>query len=141
MSERTETTLPGYGGDSIRGTLVRPEGDGRRPSVIVLGDVFGMSDHFREIAGRFADAGYTALALDVFSRTGPPDARPVPADLPKVTAFADRMPDQQVLADIAGAVAWLKAQPDASGRVGCMGFGLGGMYAQMAMAFPGGPDA
>ena len=74
MSERTETTLPGYGGDSIRGTLVRPEGDDRRPGVLVLGDVFGMSDHFRDVAGRFADAGYTALALDLFSRTGPPEA-------------------------------------------------------------------
>lgn len=141
MAERVEVTLPGYGGDSIGGTLVRPEGDGPRPAVIVLGDVFGLSDHFREVAGRFAEAGYTALALDMFSRTGPPDARPVPEDLPKVAAFADRLPDQQVLGDIAGAVAWLKGEADASGRVGCVGFCLGGMYTQMAMAFPDGPDA
>jgi carboxymethylenebutenolidase len=141
MAERIETTLPGYGGDTIRGTLMRPDGDDRRPGVLVLGDVFGMSDHFRDVAGRLAAAGYTALGLDLFSRTGPPDARPLPEDLPKVAAFADRLPDQQALGDIASAVEWLKRQPDASGRVGCLGFCLGGMYTQMAMAFPGGPDA
>jgi len=141
MEASAEVTLSGYGGDPVRGTLLRPEADGRRPGVIVLSDVFGLSDHFRDVAGRLTTAGYTALALDIFSRTGPPDARPVPEDLPKVAAFADRLPDQQVLGDVAAAVAWLKAQPDARGRVGCLGFCLGGMYTQMAMAFPGGPDA
>jgi carboxymethylenebutenolidase len=46
-----------------------------------------------------------------------------------------------VLGDVASAVAWLREQPEASGRVGCIGFCLGGMYTQMAMASPGGPDA
>jgi carboxymethylenebutenolidase len=141
MAPAAEVTLPGYGGDPIRGTLARPEADGQRPGVIVLGDVFGLSDHFRAVAGRLAEAGYTALALDIFSRGGLPEARPVAEDLPKVAAFADRLPDQQVLGDVVGAVAWLKTQTDASGRVGCIGFCLGGMYAQMAMASPGGPDA
>lgn len=136
-----EVTLPGYGGDVIRGALARPDGAGPRPGVLVLGDVFGLSDHFRDVAGRFAGAGYTALALDMFSRGGAPDARPVPEDLPKVAAFVDRLPDQQVLGDVASAIAWLKQQPDASGRVGCIGFCLGGTYTQMAMASPGGPDA
>ena len=140
MAATVEVTLPGYGGDTIRGALARPEGDGQRPGVVVLGDVFGLSDHFRDVAGRLAEAGYTALALDIFSRTGPPEARPVPEDLPKVAAFADRLPDQQVLGDVTSAVEWLKGQPDASGRVGGIGFCLGGMYTQMAMASPGGPD-
>jgi dienelactone hydrolase len=66
--------------------------------VIILGDVFGLSDHYRDAAARLAAAGYTAL--DMFSRTGPPHARPVPEDLPKVAVFADRLPDQQVLGDV-----------------------------------------
>jgi carboxymethylenebutenolidase len=136
-----EVTLAGYGGDLIAGTLARPATGGQRPGVVVLSDALGLSNHFRGVAARFAAEGYTALALDVFSRTGPPDARPVPDDLPKVAAFLERLPDPQVLGDIEAAVAWLRAREDATGRVGCVGFCFGGTYTQMAMALPDGPDA
>jgi carboxymethylenebutenolidase len=133
--------LAGYGGDLVQGMLARPATEGRRAGVLVLGDAFGFSDHFRDVARRFAAAGYNGLALDLFSRTGPPDARPVPEDLPKVAAFLDRLPDVQVLGDIEAAVAWLRARDDASPSVGCIGFCLGGLYTQLAMASPDGPDA
>jgi carboxymethylenebutenolidase len=108
--------------------------------MIVLGDAFGLSDHLRGIAQRFARAGYTALALDLFSRTGPPEAGPAPEDMARVAAFIERLPDPQVLGDIQSASAWLRRRRDASGRVGCAGFCLGGMYTQMAMSVPGAPD-
>jgi carboxymethylenebutenolidase len=135
-----DVALLGYGSDLIHGTLIRSEESETRHGMLVLGDAFGLSDHFRGIAQRFARAGYTALALDLFSRTGPPDARPVPEDMGRITAFLERLPDPQVLGDIQSAAAWLRRRRDASGRVGCIGFCLGGMYTQMAMSVSDGPD-
>jgi len=135
-----DVTFLGYGCDLVHGTLLRPSERGVRHAVIVLGDAFGLSDHFRDVAQRLAHAGYTALALDIFSRTGPPEAKPVAADLRTITAFLNRLSDPQVLGDIRSAVAWLRRRPDGSGRVACIGFCLGGLYTQMALATQGGPD-
>lgn len=136
-----DVALLGYGSDLIHGTLVRHDDNEPRHGMIVLGDAFGMSDHFRAIAQRFARAGYTALALDLFSRTGPPEAGPTPEDMAQVAAFIERLPDPQVLGDIQSAAAWLRRRRDASGSIGCIGFCLGGMYTQMAMSLSDGPDA
>src|SRR5581483_4928311 len=132
MAHTAEITFAGYGGDAVTGTLAVPDGDGRRPGVVVLSDVFGLSDHFRDVARRFADAGYTALAVDLFTRTGPPADH----EAATVSAFFDHLADQQVLDDVRAATAFLRSRPDASGRVGCIGFCLGGLYTQMAMAMP-----
>lgn len=135
-----DVSFLGYGCDLVHATLVRPREKQVRHAVIVLGDAFGVSEHFCRIAGRLARAGYTALVVDIFSRTGPPDGQPVAADAGKVAAFLDRLPDPQVLGDIRSAVAWLRRRADSSGRVGCVGFCLGGIYTQMALAMPDGPD-
>lgn len=135
-----DVALLGYGSDLIHGTLVRQDDNEPRHGMIVLGDAFGLSDHFRSIAQRFARAGYTALGLDLFSRTGPPEAGPAPEDVARISAFIERLPDPQVLGDIQSAAAWLRRRRDASRRVGCTGFCLGGMYTQMAMSVNDGPD-
>jgi carboxymethylenebutenolidase len=135
-----DVTFLGYGCDLVHGTLVRPREKQVRHGIIVLGDAFGLSDHFRDVAQRLARAGYAALVMDIFSRTGPPDAQPVAAHAGKIAAFLDRLPDLQVLGDIRSAVAWLRRRPDSSGRVGCIGFCLGGIYTQMALTVAEGPD-
>jgi carboxymethylenebutenolidase len=135
-----DVALLGYGSDLIHGTLVRHDDNETRHGMIVLGDAFGISDHFRGIAQRFARAGYTALGLDLFSRTGPPEAGATPEDLARVADFIERLPDPQVLGDIQSAAAWLRRRRDGSGSVGCAGFCLGGMYTQMAMSVSDGPD-
>jgi len=56
-------SLPG----SLQGHLAVPDGDGRRPGVVVLHEAFGLNDDIRQIAGRFAAEGYVALAPDLFS--------------------------------------------------------------------------
>jgi carboxymethylenebutenolidase len=136
-----DVALLGYGSELVHATLARPATGASRHAVIVLGDAFGLSDQYLDVAQRLAAEGYSALALDIFSRTGPLEARPILDDLPTIAAFLDRLPDPQVLADIESAVAWLKRRRDAAGRVGCIGYSLGGLYAQMAMSSPRGPDA
>jgi carboxymethylenebutenolidase len=49
------------------GYLVTPDGAGPHPGVVVIHEVYGLNDHIKEICRRFADAGYAALAVDLFT--------------------------------------------------------------------------
>jgi carboxymethylenebutenolidase len=63
--QRIEVPTPD--GTSLRAELFAPEGDGPHPGVVVLHESFGLNGDIRRIAGRFADAGYVALAPDLYS--------------------------------------------------------------------------
>jgi carboxymethylenebutenolidase len=49
------------------GYLVTPDGRGPHPGVVVIHEVYGLNGHIKEICRRFADAGYAALAVDLFT--------------------------------------------------------------------------
>ena len=101
----------------------------RRPAVIVVHDVRGLSEHYRDIARRLANEGFFALALDLYSREGAPDL----PDLDAVFAWMQQLSDGRVLADIDGAVRFLGIRPDVRLRsIGIAGFCMGGRYALMA---------
>jgi carboxymethylenebutenolidase len=109
------------------GYLAIPEGGG--PGLIVLHDVWGLSDHFRDLARRFAAEGFVALAVDLYRSL---EARPLPED---PGAFMRQLSDPLVLAEIQRAVDFLRAHPDLSnGAVGVVGFCMGGAYAILAGA-------
>src|SRR5882757_10412460 len=63
--ERLEVPTPD--GASLQAELFVPAGDGPHPGVVVLHESFGLNDDIRRIAGRFAEAGYAALAPDLYS--------------------------------------------------------------------------
>jgi dienelactone hydrolase len=54
-------------GGTVRCELFAAAGAGPHPGVVVLHESFGLNDDIRRIAGRFAEAGYTALAPDLYS--------------------------------------------------------------------------
>ena len=58
------------GGDTIRGYLARPGQPGRNPGIVVIHEAFGLVEHIRDIARRFANIGYNALAPDLYTRAG-----------------------------------------------------------------------
>jgi carboxymethylenebutenolidase len=49
------------------GFLALPDGDGPHPGVVVIHEAFGLNDSIRDITRRLADAGYAALAVDLFT--------------------------------------------------------------------------
>ncbi len=55
---------------NLNAYLVLPDAPGPRPSVIVIHEIWGLDDHIRDVARRFAGQGYVALAPDLY--TGPP---------------------------------------------------------------------
>jgi carboxymethylenebutenolidase len=118
------------GRDTIAGELVLPETSGPSPGVVIIHDVWGLSDVYRGVAKRLANAGFAALALDLYARGESPGT---PADMPAVMRFMHALPDGRVLADIQAAIDFLRARPEVAGRrVGLTGFCMGGKYAFLA---------
>jgi carboxymethylenebutenolidase len=117
------------GRDTIAGEL-RLSARAPAGGVVILHDVWGLSDVYRGVAQRLADAGYAALALDLYARGERPGS---PADMGAVRRFMHGLPDRRVIADVQAAIDFLRARPELAGRkVGLTGFCMGGKYAFLA---------
>jgi carboxymethylenebutenolidase len=120
-----QVAFAGAGGDMIGGYLARPATPGPRPGVIVIHEAGGVGDHIRDVANRFANLGYVSLAPDLFAREGGP---PPTDDIQAMMARLFAIPDARVLGDLDAAADLLRARGDATGKVGCIGFCMGGRY-------------
>lgn len=118
-----EVEFAGAADEPVRGYLARPASDAPGPGLIVIHEAMGLNEHIRDVTRRFANVGYRALAPDLYTREGPPGD-----DLQAVIAAMQALPDDRAVADLEGAVAFLRQLPGASGRVGCIGFCSGGRH-------------
>jgi carboxymethylenebutenolidase len=121
--EGSDVEFAGHDGDTIKGYLAHPvEAASQTPGLIVIHEAMGLNDHIRDVARRFANVGYTALAPDLYTREGevPQD------DFEEIKKVMHAMPDERIVGDLEGAASLLAEQPDASGRIGCVGFCAGG---------------
>src|SRR5438105_14993876 len=64
---------PSQDGTQINAYLSRPAAAGRYPGVVVIMEAFGLIDHIKDVARRFAEQGYIAVAPDMYTREGSPD--------------------------------------------------------------------
>ena len=119
--------FPSQDGTPINAYFSRPAAAGSYPGVVVIMEAFGLIDHIRDIARRFAEQGYLAVAPDMYTREGSPD----PTNMDEVFKTMFAVPDAQAMADLDGAIAFLKGQPDSNGKVGAIGFCSGGRYTLM----------
>lgn len=118
---------PGQNGTPISAYLSRPVAPGRYPGVIVIMEAFGLNDHIKDVARRFAAEGYVALAPDMYTREGSPD----PSNINDVIKVMFSVPDSQAMADLDGGAVFLKGRSDSNGKVGAIGFCSGGRYTLM----------
>jgi len=118
MGERVR--YPSNGGTS-EGYLARPAG-GTGPGVIVIQEWWGLVPHITALADRFADAGFVALAPDLYhgvQATEPDEAGKLLMGLAM----------EEAARDIAGAAEHLAGLPETVGGIGCVGFCMGGSLA------------
>ena len=101
-----------------------PRGDGPWPGVVVIQDSLGLTDDIREQADRLAAGGYLAFAPSLYSGRG---IRCVVA-----TLRASRSGTGEAYEDIEAARRWLVDREDCTGRVGIIGFCMGGGFALLS---------
>lgn len=101
---------------------VPPVGTGPWPGVVVVHEAFGLTDDTRQQADRLAAGGYLALAPDLFSAGGPVRCL-------RTTFRTLARGEGPAFDDLAAARSWLTRRSDCSGRVGILGFCMGGGFA------------
>lgn len=122
----SETVLPAAGRE-IPAYLAVPAGPGPWPGVVVLFEATGDNADMRAQADRFAERGYLAVLPDLYG--GAPWLRCVRKAMRDM--LARRGPSY---AHIEAARAWLAGRDDCTGRVGVIGFCMGGGFALVAAA-------
>lgn len=126
--------ITGAGGYSLPAYVARPAARGRRGSVIVVNEIFGIHDYIKDVCRRFAREGYVAIAPDYFDRAG--DPAPL-TDMTAIRTIVATANHEQVMGDTEGAIEWLKAQSFSNDNIGITGFCWGGTVVWMASArFP-----
>jgi carboxymethylenebutenolidase len=120
-----EITFAGAGGTQVNGYLALPAAAGPHPGIVVIHEAGGLGEHIRDVANRLANVGYSALAVDLYTREGGP---PPMDDMEALMKRLFAMSDELALGDLEGAADVLRAREDATGRVGCIGFCMGGRY-------------
>src|SRR5438874_2562465 len=111
------------GGDTIKGYLAQPSQSGGYPGIIVIHEAFGLVEHIRDIARRFANIGYNAIAPDLYSRKGGPSD---PNDINTVFPVMFGKSDAEAAQDLEAAADHLRGLPGATNKVGVIGFCSGG---------------
>ncbi|KQR05930.1 dienelactone hydrolase family protein [Arthrobacter sp. Leaf145] len=113
------------GSVSLKGYLAEPPGEGPFPGVVMIHEAFGLDDVMRRQADRLATAGYLTLAVDLYSDGGA--RRCLVATMRSMLSGEGR-----AFTDVATAKEWLRNDDRCTGRVGVIGFCMGGAFALLA---------
>jgi carboxymethylenebutenolidase len=107
------------------GYAALPDGDGPHPGVVVIHEAYGLNDNIKEIARRFADNGYAALAVDLFT-----DRNRAICMARYMTGMLIGSVERAGISDLKAALTHLAATPGVDPqRIGAIGFCMGGGFA------------
>ncbi len=115
----------GGGSASLHGYLATPDADGPWPGVVMIHEIFGLDDVMRRHADRLAGLGYLTLAVDLFTDGG--GIRCLVATMRTMFKGGGR-----AFVDIGAARQWLAASPQCTGKIGVLGFCMGGGFALLS---------
>lgn len=113
------------GDDHFDAYCAVPSG-GSGPGVLMFQEIFGINDNMRTLAGRLADAGYVVLVPDMFWRIERRFERNDEAGMADAFAIVQQLDWQKAVEDITAAHAHLRQMPECTGKIGAIGFCLGG---------------
>ena len=113
------------GGDSVRAWVVYPERTTRAPVVVVIHEIFGLTDWIRAVADQLAADGFLAIAPDLLSGHGP-DGGGTPADRQEAVALVRSLRMEDVTRRLSAVARHGLSLPATSGTFGSVGFCWGG---------------
>jgi carboxymethylenebutenolidase len=116
-----------HGNRTVQAFVVYPESKQKAPVVIVIHEIFGLSDWARGVADQLAANGYIAIAPDFLSGMGPNGGKS--SDFPSVDAASEansKLDPDQVTADLNAVADYARGLPAASGKLAVAGFCWGG---------------
>jgi len=122
-----------YPGDELLmvGFLARPKDAVPKPAVVVIHEWWGLNDHIKDLAKRFAREGYVALAPDLYSRLG----NKVTKDATEAARLMESLQSQHALKDLNATTRYLKTLPVVDAwKIGVVGFCMGGTFTLMMAA-------
>ncbi len=111
--------------------LARPEKKSDLPIILVAQEIFGLHEHIKDIARRFAARGYLAIAPDYFFRVGDPLTA---ADIPAIREIVAKAPDAEAMSDLDSALAFAAECGGDASRAAVVGFCWGGRMAWLYAA-------
>jgi carboxymethylenebutenolidase len=116
-----------HGGREVNCFVAYPEVKDKAPVVLVIHEIFGLTDWVRGVADQLAEAGYIAIAPDLLSGTAPGGGGT--AELgggDAVRKVIGSLPPDQITADLDAVAAYGKGLPAANGKLAVAGFCWGG---------------
>ncbi len=115
-----------HDGRNVDTLVVYPESKDKRPVVLVIHEIFGLSDWAQELADEVAAAGYIAVAPDLLSGMGPNGGRTNSFPAGAVTEAVSKLNPDQVTADLNAAADYANKLPASNGKLYVVGFCWGG---------------
>jgi carboxymethylenebutenolidase len=127
-------TVKAKEGGSFKAYLALPE-KGSGPGIVLLQEIFGINAYIRGVADHYAEEGYVVLAPDLFWRIEPGiELGFTEAERQKAFAYRARFDVDKAVEDIGAAIGALRALPQCRGKIGAIGFCLGGLLAYLSAA-------
>ena len=112
----------------MKAFVAAPQTREKLPAVIVVQEWWGLTDHIKDIARRYAAEGYVAIAPDLYSRLG----HALTTDAGEAGKLMNALKQEDGLTDLNATVAYLKSVPEVDAmKIGVTGFCMGGSYALM----------
>ena len=121
-----------HGGRSVESFLAYPQPRDKAPAMVVIHEIFGMTDWVESVTDEFAEAGFIAIAPDLLSGMAPNGGRTKDFPAGEGAGFGPvgqaigKLPPDQITADLNAVVDYCKSLPACNGKVCVVGFSWGG---------------
>jgi carboxymethylenebutenolidase len=110
------------GGSDIGGEIAEPSGTEKAPALVLIQEYWGINGHVKALADRLASQGFLVVAPDLYHGK-------IAKDAAEAGQLMTALDTAAAMTEIAAAVAYLKEHPRGNGKVGVIGFCMGGALA------------
>jgi len=115
-----------HDGRAVESLVAYPQSRDKSPAIVVIHEIFGMTDWVESVADEFAEAGYLAIAPDLLSGMAPNGGRTKDFAANQVGQAIGKLPPDQITADLNAVADYCRKLPACNGKVCVVGFSWGG---------------